>query len=245
MRELKEKDTELIRCRSTLEEKLSNLTSDKLRTDGKLSQMERDKSLFESKLRAEMEEKIAQITENFNKNLKQTQEELELYREKNNKNKQKKKVLREDMEKIKVEKERINNALFNAMKSHEANSEALRENLQNEINILKAREEEYMKTNLSILESDIYKVYNDIKEKFEDKLKECMGLKNLNEKMNDENKFIKMSLETNESIFKEISKMQYGQTKLIKQYKESLDQNNQQMLKVNFGLLWMLDERRA
>ena len=204
-----------------------------MKVEGELAQLKKDNNVFESKLKAEAEEKIAIITDNFNKKLKEIADELEISKEKNSKNKTKKKVLKEEMEKMKVEKERINNALFNTVKNHENESEILKEKFNIEINILKAREEEYMRTNLNILESDIYKVYNDIKDKFEVKLKECMGLKSQNERINDENKFIKSSLETNESIFKEISKMQYSQTKLINQYKESLDQANRQIATVN------------
>jgi len=224
---------ELVKVRAIYEKKLNEMTQLNMKVEGELAQMKREKDLFENKLRVEADEKIAIITDNFNKNLKQITEELEIVKEKNEKNKSKKKVLREETEKLKIEKERINNALFNTVKNHENETEILKEKFNSELSILKAREEEYMRQNLNILESDIYKVYNDIKDKFEAKLKECIGLKSMNEKINDENKFIRTSLETNESIFKEISKMQYGQTKLIKQYKENLDQANGNIFNVS------------
>jgi len=243
MTQLREKEIELVKCRANYEKKLNEVTQNNMKIEGELVQMKRESSMIESRLKAETDNKIAENNEINERKIKQLQEELDIIKEKNTMNKNKKKALRVEMEKMKIEKERINNAIFNTVRNHEKDKEMQKEKFQSEIDLLKAREEEYMRTNLNILESDIYKVYNENKEKFEEKLKECMRYKSLNEKMNDENKLIKVSLDTNDNIFKEISKMQYGQTKLLKQFKENFEQANREIKQVTFySLIYKLKE---
>jgi len=88
-----------------------------------------------------------------------------------------------------------------------------------------------MNSNSNLLESDIYAIYKEIQEKFESKLKENVNLKGQNDKINDEIKFTKYNLQNNESVLNECITKLAKQTKLIKQYKENLDELNKQIEK--------------
>ncbi len=48
---------------------------------------------------------------------------------------------------------------------------------------MKKREEEYLHSNANLLESDIFTVYKEIQEKFENKLKENVNLKGQNDRI--------------------------------------------------------------
>ena len=59
----------------------------------------------------------------------------------------------------------------------------MKEKFEKEIADFKKREEEYMHSNANLLESDIFTVYKEIQEKFENKLKENVNLKGQHDKI--------------------------------------------------------------
>ena len=140
--------------------------------------------------------------------------------------------MKEELEKVKIERNETNNLLYQTIEKYDKTIAEMKEKFENEIHDLKRREEEYLHSNANLLESDIFSVYKDIQEKFENKLKENVNLKGQNDKMTDEFKITKLSLQNTESLLKDCASIQVKQQKLIQQYKENLDDLNLQLERV-------------
>jgi CTP-dependent riboflavin kinase len=82
------------------------------------------------------------------------------------KNKTKKKVLKEDLERAKKECNKLSHMLQNNIQSYEKKISDLKEQHEIEVSELKRREEEFIKSNEELMDTDIYTVYKDIKRKF-------------------------------------------------------------------------------
>ena len=94
-----------------------------------------------------------------------------------------KKKAKEELERVKKERNETNSLLYQTIEKYDKNIETLKQNFDKEITELKKREEEYLHSNANLLESDIFTVYKEIQEKFEHKLKENVSLKGQNDKM--------------------------------------------------------------
>jgi len=159
------------------------------------------------------------------------QEKNEKYKEKLEKSKETYDKVNEELEKIKTERYQANNLVHQTISKYEKTIKEMKDSFEKELSDFKKREEEYMNSNSNLLESDIYAIYKEIQEKFESKLKENVNLKGQNDKINDEIKFTKYNLQNNESVLNECITKLAKQTKLIKQYKENLDELNKQIEK--------------
>jgi hypothetical protein len=149
---------------------------------------------------------------------------MESQMEKHNKCKAKKKQYKEDNEMLKSECDKLNKVLYNNIQSYEKRIQDLKDSHEYELVDLKKREEEFMKSNENLMDTDIYTVYKDIKRKFEDKLRECLDFKDQNDKIVDENKIFKMNLDNSDNLIKECARVQMNQGKILKQVKEQLEE---------------------
>jgi hypothetical protein len=122
--------------------------------------------------------------------------------------------------------------LQNNIQSYEKKISDLKEQHEIEVSELKRREEEFIKSNEELMDTDIYTVYKDIKRKFEEKIHECLDYRGKNEKISDENKLVKLNLDNSESMIKKCAKLQTNQQKIIKNYKEQIEEKNSMIEKL-------------
>jgi DNA repair exonuclease SbcCD ATPase subunit len=140
--------------------------------------------------------------------------------------------LKEDLERAKKECNKLSHMLQNNIQSYEKKLSDLKEQQEKEISELKKREEEFIKSNEELMDTDIYTVYKDIKRKFEEKIHECLEYRGQNEKISDENKLVKLNLDTSENMIKQCAKLQSNQQRIIKTYKEQIEDRNSQIEKL-------------
>jgi hypothetical protein len=197
---------------------------------------------LEKFIREEYQQKFRQVQDSFNTQIQNLTEELDNYKEKYLKNKNKKKHFQEEDDRLKKENDSLNIAIYENITNYEKMLQVLKDEHSKEVTELKKREEEFMKSNEDLAESDIYTVYKDIKTKFHDKLKECIDYKEENNKIGkyinnfyiaDENKIIKLSLDNSDNILKECAKIQVNQQKILNQIKQQLEEKTKQLEKVN------------
>lgn len=154
-----------------------------LALEEELSKVKGEKNAFERRLKEEFEEKMKEFTENNGKLLKKVSEEMEHFQEKYTKAKASKKTMKDEVERLKTENDKLSNALYNTIQNYEKKISEIKEGYESEISELKRKEEEFLKINETLTDSDIYTVYKEIKRKFEDNLKDCVQFKNENEKI--------------------------------------------------------------
>jgi hypothetical protein len=178
------------------------------------------------------EEKLTECKTDSIHKIERMKEEVDHFNEKYNKHKTKNKEVKEELEKAKYECEKLGHLLENNIQSYERKISELKRSHEQQIEALRKREEEWLKNNEEIMDTDIYSVYREIKKKFEDKLEECMLFKGQNEKILDENKIFKLNLENSENMIKQSAKMQMNQSKLIRSFKAQLEEKNLQIEKL-------------
>jgi hypothetical protein len=163
----------------------------------------------------------------YDQKLARQLDEINELKSKLEKRKVKKKEQRDEMERIKKECKTLNEILETNVQDFEKRIEDLRIKYEKEIGELRKREEDFLKSHADILDSDLYVIYKELKQKFEEKINECLTFKSNNQKINDENRSHKINLDTSDDIINQCAKVQIQQQKTIKQLKESFQANEE------------------
>jgi hypothetical protein len=124
---------------------------------------------------------------NHAKQIDELNQKVENFTSKYHKNKEKKKIIKEEYDAVKMESDKVNMALYNAIQSYEKRIADIKENFDHEMEQEKNRVDEFIKFNEDLRDSDLYTVYKDLRKKFEEKLKECIEFKDLSEKISKKN----------------------------------------------------------
>jgi hypothetical protein len=195
-----------------------------IKFEEELKKLKLERKNHQQKRGEECEEKITQIKENYENKILKLSDDLEKFREKHKKSKVVKKELREDIERLKKDLESVDSSTKKEIQSYEGKFKELESSHAKEISEMKRREQEFLKSNEELMDTDLYVVYKQIKKKFENKLSELMEFKAKNEKITDENKMFKFNLDNSENIIKKSSLMQVNQKKIIKQLQLELEE---------------------
>ena len=83
--------------------------------------------------------------------------------------------------------------------------------------------ENFLKNNQELLTTDLYSVYRRLKLKFDTKIKECLDYKVKNEKLVDQNKLFRLSMDNNDEIINECAKVQVEHKKKNKMLQEEVE----------------------
>lgn len=222
--ELKKAENDLLTSNNIYERALDERNRALLSLEEELNKTKQEKQKIEQKFKQDLNEKIESISESYNRNLKKITDELENYIDKfNNVNELYHSSL-DEIEKLKKDTFFLNDILNTKQKIFDQEINDLKAKNEIDINYYKKREDEFMKNSENKLETNIFQTYVDIKKKYENQLKECLLFKDKNNILIDENKIIKLSLDNNENIIQECSKIQSQQQKLIKHYTDSYEE---------------------
>lgn len=176
--------------------------------------------------------KIDQIKEDFDKKINLLIVEVSSEKERAEEYRNKKNEYKTDSIELKKERDRLNETLISTIKKYEDLIKNQKRDYETQITQFKLREDEYIKQKESLSENEIYEVYKDLKKTFEKNLYELREFKETNNKITDENKIFKLSLDTSDGILKECAKIQLQKQKIINQYKENLEYKSSQLLMI-------------
>jgi len=196
---------------------MDDKSKEMIKFEEELKKLKIERKNHQQKLSEECEEKITQIKENYENKILKLSDDLEKFREKHKKSKSVKKELREEIERLKKDIESVYSSTKKEIQNYENKFKDLECSHAKEISEMKRREQEFLKSNEELMDTDLYVVYKQIKRKFENKLSELIEFKAKNEKITDENKIFKLNLDNSENIIKQSSLMQVNQKKIIKQ----------------------------
>lgn len=253
---LKRSEADFINDNKLYEKIIDEKTRAYLSSEEELNKLKMEKNNIETRVREELEDQISDIKLDFSNRIDKLTEEVEHFKERYNKTKAKKKEAKEENERLRKECDKLNSVLYNNIQSYEKKIAELKEKQEVELAEMKRREEEFIKSNEELMDTDIYTVYKDVKKKFEDKLVECVSYKGQNEKIVDENKLFKLNLDNSDKLIKECAKIQLNQQKIIKQTREQLQEkadqldkiradHKQEMHELNFKLSHLIEEKEV
>lgn len=147
--------------------------------------------------------------------------------------KSQKKELKQEVEDLKNERVRINETLMSTISKHEVTLKNTITDYQEQIQKYIEKEQIYLKEKEFVNENEIYAVYKELKNKFEKNLNELKDFKNINSQILDENKIIKYTMESSDNILKECAKIQIQKQKLLNQYKQVIENQNNEIARIN------------
>ena len=173
--------------------------------------------------------KIAQIKEDFDKKINLLVVEVSSEKERAEEYRNKKNEYKTESIELKKERDRLNETLISTIKKYEDLIRDQKRDYESQITQFRIREDEYIKQKESLSENEIYDVYKDLKKTFEKNLYELREFKETNNKITDENKIFKLSLDTSDGILKECAKIQLQKQKIINQYKDNLEYKSTQL----------------
>lgn len=177
-------------------------------------------------------DKIQEIKLDFDKKYSNLMNDYDSEKDKCHKYKAKKKEYKQEVEDLKSERTRLNETLISTINKYEETIKEIKHDYDNQIRVLKLKEEDYLKEKETLNENEIYGVYQELKNRFERNLNELKVFKDENNKINDENKIFKLTMESSDNILKECAKIQLQKQKILNQYKDSLKQQNEEMEKM-------------
>jgi chromosome segregation ATPase len=202
-----------------------------------LNKVLNSKEESEKRIREDYEQRIKDVVNDYDAKIAKQNDEINELKSKLEKKKTKKNSYIEEINRIKKECKTLNEILETNIQDFEKRVEDVKTKYEKEIHGLRKREEDFFKTHADILDSDLYKVYKELKIKFEDKLKECLSYKHNNEHITGENRTFRINLDTSDDLLNECAKVQINQQKVIKQLQESLKQTEEILERVKHMLI--------
>lgn len=139
---------------------------------------------------------------------------------------QEKATLVSKVEKLESEIQKLNNTNTITIQKYETEIKELNEKHHDKLKQTTDIFERFLKNNQELLTTDLYTVYRNLKTKFDSKLKECDQFKNKNEKLCDENRMFKYSLNNNDNIINQCARAQVESKKKNKKLMEQIEQKD-------------------
>lgn len=178
-------------------------------------------------------DKIDALTKENEKRYSLLMAEYESEKEKAHKHKVKKNEYKQEISDLKTERSRLNDTLFSTIQKYEEIIRNNKEEYEKQIKLIKERENDLIKERETLNENEIYGVYKELKLRFEKNLNDLKGFKDVNNKINDENRIFKLTMDSSDNILKECAKIQLQKQKLLNQYKETIENQTQEIEKMN------------
>jgi len=169
------------------------------------------------------------LKDDYEKRLHLLQLDLSAEKERTEEYRNKKNEYKQEAEELRKERDNLNDSFLSTVNNYKDEIRKLRADYESKIEIMKLKEEEYLKHKEILMENEIYDVYKNLKKTFDMNLSELKEFKELNNKINDENKIFKLSIETSDNILKECAKVQIQKQKIINQQRDTIDQLNIQL----------------
>ena len=211
-------------------EKLNSTLNEKQKENAYLNEEIREikdeKEYFEKNLKENFDKKYEEIQEEKKSAIDQITKEMNYLKEDLVYAKEEKNELLKKVKKLETEIERLNHVYNITVSNYENKIKDLNNKHHNKIKNTTERFENFLKNNQELLDNDLYTVYRNLKQKFEQKLKECVDFKKQNTVLEERNREFKLDMDNNEDIINECAKEQLETKKKALKLQEELKNKN-------------------
>ena len=166
---------------------------------------------------------IADLKKEYEDKIEKLKIECESERAKCEENKNKKKEYKNEVNNLKDERSRLNDALLCTIKKKDDEISSIKIKYETIISDYKKREEIFLKERETLSENEIFGVYKELKNRFEKNLLELKEFKETNNKINEDNKLFKLTMNCSDKLLNECAKIQIQKQTLISKYKETIE----------------------
>ena len=194
--------------------------------NNEITQIRDERELFENDCKINFDKKFEEVQEEKKAAIKKiTQEmtEVKKYLEIVNQEKQK---LLEKVEQLELEIQKINNDNSDTIQNYENQIREINEKHSNKLKETVDIFEKFLENNKELLTTDLYTDYRELKNKFVSKKQESIDYKYKNNKLYDQNKMFKLSMNNNDGIINECARAQVEAKKRNKKLQEQIEQKD-------------------
>ena len=191
-----------------------------------ITQIREERELFENDCKINFDKKFEEVQEEKKAAIKTiTQEMTEVKNNLEIVNQEKQKLLAK-IEELELEIQKINNDNSDTIQKYENQIREINEKHSNKLKQTVDIFEKFLENNKELLTTDLYTDYRELKNKFESKKQESGDYKNKNNKLYEQNRMFKLSMNNNDGIINECARAQVEAKKKNKKLKEQIEQKD-------------------
>ena len=191
-----------------------------------ITQIREERELFENDCKINFDKKFEEVQEEKKAAIKTiTQEMTEVKNNLEIVNQEKKKLLTK-IEELELEIQKINNDNSDTIQKYENQIREINEKHSNKLKQTVDIFEKFLENNKELLTTDLYTDYRELKNKFESKKQESGDYKYKNNKLYEQNRMFKLSMNNNDGIINECARAQVEAKKKNKKLQEQIEQKD-------------------
>ena len=191
-----------------------------------ITQIREERELFENDCKINFDKKFEEVQEEKKAAIKTiTQEMTEVKDNLEIVNQEKQKLLAK-VEELELEIQKINNDNSDTIQKYENQIREINEKHSNKLKQTVDIFEKFLENNKELLTTDLYTDYRELKNKFESKKQESTDYKYKNNKLYEQNRMFKLSMNNNDGIINECARAQVEAKKRNKKLQEQIEQKD-------------------
>ena len=191
-----------------------------------ITQIREERELFENDCKINFDKKFEEVQEEKKAAIKTiTQEMTEVKNNLEIVNQEKQKLLAK-IEELELEIQKINNDNSDTIQKYENQIREINEKHSNKLKQTVDIFEKFLENNKELLTTDLYTDYRELKNKFESKKQESGDYKYKNNKLYEQNRMFKLSMNNNDGIINECARAQVEAKKKNKKLQDQIEQKD-------------------
>ena len=191
-----------------------------------ITQIREERELFENDCKINFDKKFEEVQEEKKAAIKTITEEMTQVKDKLEIVNQEKQKLLAKIEELELEIQKINNDNSNTIQNYENQIKEINEKHSDKLKPTVDIFEKFLENNKELLTTDLYTDYRELKNKYESKKQESGDYKNKNNKLYDQNRMFKLSMNNNDGIINECARAQVEAKKKNKKLQDQIEQKD-------------------
>ena len=191
-----------------------------------ITQIREERELFENDCKINFDKKFEEVQEEKKAAIKTITEEMTQVKDKLEIVNQEKQKLLAKIEELELEIQKINNDNSNTIQNYENQIKEINEKHSDKLKQTVDIFEKFLENNKELLTTDLYTDYRELKNKYESKKQESGDYKNKNNKLYDQNRMFKLSMNNNDGIINECARAQVESKKKNKKLQDQIEQKD-------------------
>ena len=191
-----------------------------------ITQIREERELFENDCKINFDKKFEEVQEEKKAAIKTITEEMTQVKDKLEIVNQEKQKLLAKIEELELEIQKINNDNSNTIQNYENQIKEINEKHSDKLKQTVDIFEKFLENNKELLTTDLYTDYRELKNKYESKKQESGDYKNKNNKLYDQNRMFKLSMNNNDGIINECARAQVEAKKKNKKLQDQIEQKD-------------------
>ena len=191
-----------------------------------ITQIREERELFENDCKINFDKKFEEVQEEKKAAIKTITEEMTQVKDKLEIVNQEKQKLLAKIEELELEIQKINNDNSNTIQNYENQIKEINEKHSDKLKQTVDIFEKFLENNKELLTTDLYTDYRELKNKYESKKQESGDYKNKNNKLYEQNRMFKLSMNNNDGIINECARAQVEAKKKNKKLQDQIEQKD-------------------